>query len=100
MPDIEKYDKVEIKIIEDELWFYYVRQKYKHKPNIYEFAHRCKEWAFENNFILYSMTDVRCRCKALYIKDDFRQVKDIYCETEQEAIIKMCLWLLRYKKRA
>lgn len=61
--------------------------------NIYELAHKCKEWALCRNKCLSSTP----YCKGLYVctilGDDMFEA-----ETEPEAIFKACEWLLELKE--
>lgn len=64
------------------------------KINIYELAHRCKEWALDLGYILYSNV-YRGEC---YI--DSRSFSDntpvkFLSESEPEAIFKACEWILK-----
>ena len=61
--------------------------------NIYEFAFKCKEWAFKRELNLW--TDYLGNCQ---IQDkEFQLLHDCYSDTEIEAIIKACEWLLENK---
>lgn len=58
--------------------------------NVYEFAFKCKEWAFKRELNLW--TDYLGNCQ---IQDkDFQLLNDCYYDTEIEAIIKACEWIL------
>ena len=61
--------------------------------NIYEFAFKCKEWAFKRELNLW--TDYLGNCQ---IQDkEFQLLHDCYSDTEIEAIIKACEWILENK---
>lgn len=63
--------------------------------NIYELAHKCKEWAWSKGYILRSETSEYTGC-CVYrrgIKDGFI-TKNIQTDTEIEAIFKACQWIL------
>ena len=61
--------------------------------NIYEFAFKCKEWAFKRELNLW--TDYLGNCQ---IQDkEFQLLHDCYSDTEIEAIIKACDWILENK---
>ena len=58
-------------------------------PNIYELAHKCKEWALTEGFIIYSS------CKSASIYKDLEYLYGASNEpTEPEAIFKACQWIL------
>lgn len=74
--------------------------------NIYEFAFKCKEWAFNNGgYVLQSQS---------YVVKDYKFAKGAFCythfpmggignshwaDTEIEAIIKSCEWILTQKDK-
>ena len=62
--------------------------------NIYEFAFKCKEWAFKRGLNLW--TDYLGNCQ---IQDkDFQLLHDCYSDTEVKVIIKASEWLLEQNK--
>ena len=63
--------------------------------NIYELAHKCKEWALtKHNTYLSSWTESsQGVCEASTTNED----KDFFAETEPEAIFKACEWILKDK---
>jgi len=86
--------------------------------NIYEIAHKCKEWAFNKNKFLssgiskYAPTDKKNRMKAYYCRVGYKvyachtgtvQINN-GCEytslgnSEPEAIFKACEWILKQKE--
>lgn len=68
--------------------------------NIYELAHKCKEWASTKGYILFSKTRLSSSLASCYFdtmgihdyEDDFHN--DFRAETEPEAIFKACEWIL------
>ena len=58
--------------------------------NIYEFAFKCKEWAFKRELNLW--TDYLGNCQTQ--DKEFQLLHDCYSDTEIEAIIKACEWIL------
>lgn len=68
--------------------------------NIYEFAHKCKEWALSKGYYLHShiKEDNECWCIVKSLDNITRQFS---CEmdTESEAIIKACQWILKEIKK-
>jgi len=67
-------------------------QKNKAKINIYELAHKCKEWALTEGFIIYSS------CKSASIYKDLEYLYGASNEpTEPEAVFKACQWILDNK---
>lgn len=75
--------------------------------NIYELAHKCKEWAFNEGFTLSSSKDgIDEWCIELYnhLADDINDYRlnidfDAFdATTEPEAIFKACQWILDNKE--
>ena len=74
--------------------------------NIYELAHKCKEWAYyKHGYIIFSKTRISSSLASCYFdtmaKHDY---EDDYCddfraETEYEAIFKACSWILEQIKK-
>ena len=62
--------------------------------NIYELAHKCKEWAFDKMFFLSSGFDT----DGAFCLDRMNN-KSFIAETEPEAIFKACQWVLEKKER-
>lgn len=69
-------------------------------PNIYELAHKCKEWALDNGIMLESAitkrsglchTGTRCHNNELYNPELFME------DTEPEAIFRACEWIIDNK---
>ena len=64
--------------------------------NLYEFVHRCKEWAFDKGYpfnVLYRH-DYWDRCELKYDVDLYNHRKSFCSDIEYEAIIKACEWIL------
>ena len=74
-----------------------------HTINIYELAHKCKEWALSKGYILMSKprtssnfaTCVFCKNGKCDYEDDLWN--DFRAGTESEAIFKACEWILNQK---
>ena len=74
-----------------------------HTINIYELAHKCKEWALSKGYILMSKprtsssfaTCVFCKNGKCDYEDDLWN--DFRAGTEPEAIFKACEWILNQK---
>ena len=66
--------------------------------NIYELAHKCKEWAFKNNFYLYTWqreNNSTCSVKHIISTPPFVEEIGLYnMSTEPESIFKACEWIL------
>ena len=67
--------------------------------NIYELAHKCKEWALFEGHILSSwmtnpMNEIECCCRSNNI-DRY----PFQANTEPEAIFKACEWILENKDK-
>ena len=79
--------------------------------NIYEFAHKCKEWAYTNKYRLssgqhrlntkqehYINNQIASYfCSVYYITNDDSDIQ-IDANTEPEAIFKACQWILENSK--
>lgn len=63
--------------------------------NIYELAHKCKEWAWLQGFMLSSgFSDSKWFCEYLQIDNDY--INDYFLsDSEPEAIFKACEWILK-----
>ena len=62
--------------------------------NIYELAFKCKVWAVENNRELYSSSRGHCYISNLNRNNPSNTI-DHYAETEVEATIKACEYILK-----
>ena len=68
--------------------------------NIYELAHKCKEWAYSQGYILFSKIRLNSSLASCYFdtmgKHDYEDGyhNDFRAETESEAIFKACEWIL------
>ena len=68
--------------------------------SIYELAHECKQWAFKNYKIIINS---RITSKTKLIKGYAEIIKNCdylygdYADTEVEAIIKVCEWIMENK---
>ena len=84
--------------------------------NIYELAHKCKEWACKKGYSIISISDFDIRHDTIdnydkyyftaYInmnlfpelnKKEYTHLHDINSSTEPEAIFKACQWILDNK---
>lgn len=73
--------------------------------NIYELAHKCKEWAFLQGYELRSGRDIDVKEDLCYFCE-YKQERQIdyynrdyfLAKTEVEAIIKSCEWILENKE--
>jgi hypothetical protein len=71
--------------------------------NIHELAHKCKEWAFNEKFILKSSLN-ECSITEMQFEEDWSRMEDWYrgseeSHTEPEAIFKVCQWILDNKDK-
>lgn len=74
-------------------------KEYRANINIYELAHKCKEWAFclDGTMILSSVSEANIGIAS--IKDDYGNILICeVCESEPEAIFKACEWILNNKQ--
>lgn len=70
--------------------------------NIYELAHRCKEWALTNGYIIASSLNNGSRIHGFCAVQKSTGGDIIYCSsenTEPEAVFKACQWLLINKDK-
>ena len=73
--------------------------------NIYEFAFKCKEWAIKSNnhssWELRSFCNVskiwECHCNPVFQMRNYGDMEIFKADTEFEAIIKACEWILEKK---
>ena len=67
--------------------------------NIYEFAFKCKEWAFKNKYKIQSQINESNKGHShITKKNDDCWAKGFFEDTEIEAIIKACEWILEQNK--
>ena len=67
--------------------------------NIYEFAFKCKEWAFKNKYKIQSQINASNKGHShITKKNDDCWAKGFFENTEIEAIIKACEWILEQNK--
>lgn len=76
-------------------WFDCIGEIREHSINIYELAHKCKEWAIKySGWTLQSYTNERgsgiCRIKV----GDGQEINKLIASSEPEAIFKACQWIL------
>ena len=87
-------------IDEFECRYYDVEDDKYYSCNIYELAHKCKEWALSKGYILMSKprtsssfaTCVFCKNGKCNYEDDLWN--DFRADTEPEAIFKACQWIM------
>ena len=71
----------------------------KVKINIYEFAFKCKEWAFKNKYKIQSQINESNKGHShITKKNDDCWAKGFFEDTEVEAIINACNWILENNK--
>lgn len=61
--------------------------------NIYELAHKCKEWAFINGYTIWS------NFKLTQIQNQYGSYELEVKGTEPEAIFKACEWVRKHKDK-
>ena len=70
-------------------------------PNMYELAHKCKEWAFKQGYELFSRilsndNQMRGNCLVIRVESDPETVLTITnADTEPEAIFQACEYILK-----
>ena len=64
--------------------------------NIYELAHKCKEWILINKYkiFIYSDDNSEWYCQVQLVDADEQPKEWSVAETEPEAIFKACEWIL------
>lgn len=69
--------------------------------NIYELAYKCKEWAYENNYYVYSTPSFALEGVAYIVEDNNigKRLKTLQLDSEVEAIIQACEWILDNKDK-
>lgn len=82
--------------VEDNFIIFSYEGEYQFEVNIYEFAYKCKEWALSkgkyiNCFYNEFWWD---RVEKKYTADIPSKNKSFYEDTEIEAIVKACNWIL------
>lgn len=70
-----------------------------HTINIYELAHKCKEWAYTNNFNILTYKISNSECDSFILHKNATNFKNVlksfyHIDTEHEAIFKACQWIL------
>jgi len=71
--------------------------------NIYELAHKCKEWAWLKGYYISSFKDFGFDtyfCKVLFNATAPESGKSFNSDTEPEAIFKACEWIYSERKGA
>ena len=94
--DERAYNDIKLNIINTELLYDYI--------NIYELAHKCKAWALRKNYILASESNTYGGICNMSISsmdvDVFYNIQSTTrANTEVEAVIKACEWILNNKDR-
>ena len=64
--------------------------------NIYELAHKCKEWANNKGFHLWSMQN-ECQLETFEASHNL-DIEHFMADTEIEAVFKACEWILKDKR--
>ena len=105
LPSKELISEVLSKEVEEEERFIdsnsltYVNSGIYEDINIYEFAFKCKEWAFDKGFVLKSYKKQGAFSGTYHYAID---INDKICEwlanTEYEAIFKACEWIMEQTK--
>ena len=104
LPSKELLSEVLSKEVEEERFIYsnsltYVNSGIYEDINIYEFAFKCKEWAFDKGFVLKSYKKQGAFSGTYHYAID---INDKICEwlanTEYEAIFKACEYIMEQTK--
>jgi hypothetical protein len=76
--------------------------------NIYELAHKCKEWAWKNEFLIRSKSTFGSGFESGYCEiehihkgwtEEFFAKKNENIMSEPEAILEACHWILKNKRK-
>ena len=71
-------------------------ENYHSQINIYELAHKCKEWAHSRNFMIQSyLYNTKARADLLSSCDVDEKFQ---ADTEPEAVFRACEWILKDKR--
>ena len=95
-------DIYNMKVVNDYLFW---DNGYSNQINIYELAHKCKEWAFTKGYIVISGATTSndwCStiCKVIKENPYIEEVSHTWEQTEVEAIFKACEWILHKTKES
>lgn len=66
--------------------------------NIYELAHKCKEWAYSKGYVIVSMNNFKW-CYVNVSNLGGLTLKEVNSDTEPQAIFKACEWILKNLKK-
>jgi hypothetical protein len=75
-----------------------VNGHYTERINKYELAHKCKEWAIKQGYVLESRLSLNKNHQGVCRIRKVRTFIEIICDTEHEAIFKACEWILENKE--
>ena len=84
----------EISISKNEIHYGHIDIEEDGFINIYELAHKCKEWALEHDCELLSCIRSKDRAICDIYSDKYDCKFTHYGETEPEAIFRACQWIL------
>ena len=94
----------DIKCVSDNIISFYTDYDQYEEINIYELAHKCKEWAFNNGYELRNGRDIDVKEELCYFCEykqerqlDYANSDYFLAETEPESIFKACQWILDRK---
>ena len=91
-----KYPFSDVQLNSDILSWWREDVYFKVKINIYEFAFKCKEWAFKNKYKIQSQINASNKGHShITKKNDDCWAKGFFENTEIEAIIKACEYILK-----
>lgn len=99
---IEDYNESNLNNLE--WWQNEIYKEQMHTINIYELAHKCKEWAFNNGYELRNGRDIDVKEEICYFCEykqerqlDYLNGDYFLAETEPKSIFKACQWILENK---
>ena len=93
---LQNYNIEHFEIDDNYLWIQ-VDGGYLNKTiNIYELAHKCKEWAYNTTGMAVWSTVLLNGSKSEVFKTAYME-KDFYSATESVSIFKACEWILKNK---
>lgn len=75
-------------------WFDCIGEIREYSINIYELAHKCKEWALKHHYKVISKPDNVPGLWKAYVNLSLTSKHGEVADTEPEAIFKACQWIL------
>lgn len=93
LSEVTSHNVTSVNCVKNNTLRYFVSNEFYNTLNIYELAHKCKEWAKNNGYVIGTDLD---RVNVWSIKD--RKIVnnfEVYWEDYTEYEIKACEWILK-----